>query len=224
MAMSFLPQSSLFLGIIPALILLYISLKDWQGEYAEKTLFIMFVIGIITGFIAALIEIFTVSSGLLIIALFPILEQVMKTMVLNLRRFHRKRSTVIYGLSIGLGFGSIFTPVSMILADIETTSIVPILAVLIGSIGIICIHGATGALLGYGVFEEKLLKFYVFALITHLPVAIWFFITGYFNMNHLQIGIFFYGIIIYWFVKNRIVDNVLKQRERRKRTRASQTP
>jgi hypothetical protein len=222
MSMSLLPQSSLFLGIIPALILLYISLKEWEGEYADKTLFIMFIIGIILGFIAALIEIFTLSSGLLIIVLFPILEQIMKTMVLNLKRFHGKRSSVIYGLSLGLGFGSIFTPVSMILANIEASSPITLFAILIGSIGIIFIHGVTGALIGYGVFIERLFTYYIIAFIVHLPVTLWFFITGYFNMSQLQIGIIVYGIIVYWIIKKRVVDNVLRQREKRKRTRQPQ--
>jgi hypothetical protein len=219
MSLSILPQSSLFLGIIPALILIYISLKDWQGEYVEKTLFIMFVFGIILGFIAALVEIFTVSSGILLVVLFPVLEQVMKLAVLNLRRFHGKRSTVIYGLSIGLGFGSIFTPVSMILASVEAISNVALLAILLGSIGIIFIHGATGAIIGYGVYEEKTFTYYIYAVLIHLPVTLWFFLTGYYNMSQLQVGIIVYGIIVYWYVKKHIVENVLKQTENRKRTR-----
>ncbi|MDG6228843.1 MAG: protease PrsW [Candidatus Thermoplasmatota archaeon] len=219
MSLSILPQSSLFLGIIPALILIYISLKDWQGEYVEKTLFIMFVFGIILGFIAALVEIFTVSSGILLVVLFPVLEQVMKLAVLNLRRFHGKRSTVIYGLSIGLGFGSIFTPVSMILASVEAISNVALLAILLGSIGIIFIHGATGAIIGYGVYEEKTFTYYIYAVLIHLPVTLWFFLTGYYNMSQLQVGIIVYGIIVYWYVKKQIIENVLKQTENRKRTR-----
>lgn len=219
MSLSILPQSSLFLGIIPALILIYISLKDWQGEYVEKTLFIMFVFGIILGFIAALIEIFTIASGILLVILFPVLEQVMKMALLNLRRFHGKRSTVIYGLSIGLGFGSIFTPVSMILASVDAISNVSLLAILLGSIGIIFIHGATGAIIGYGVYEEKTFTYYIYAVLIHLPVTIWFFLTGYYNMSQLQVGIIVYGIIVYWYVKKHIVENVLKQTETRKRTR-----
>ena len=47
-----LPQASLFLGIIPALILLYISLKGYEGHYKDKTIFLTFIIGIVLGFIA----------------------------------------------------------------------------------------------------------------------------------------------------------------------------
>jgi len=179
----------------------------------------MFVFGIILGFIAALIEIFTIASGILLVILFPVLEQVMKMALLNLRRFHGKRSTVIYGLSIGLGFGSIFTPVSMILASVDAISNVSLLAILLGSIGIIFIHGATGAVIGYGVYEEKTFTYYIYAVLVHLPVTLWFFITGYYNMSQLQVGIIVYGIIVYWYVKKHIVENVLRQKENRNRTR-----
>jgi len=216
--MNVLPESSLILGIIPALILLYWVLKDWQGEYVEKTLFIMFIIGIITGFIASVIEIFTLTSGILIIILFPVLEQIMKTMVLNLPRFHLKRSTVLYGLALGLGFGSIFTPVSMLLANIQTGSLFVIASILIGSIGIILMHGATGLLIGYGVYQGNLTKYFLFAVLLYIPVSLGVFLTGLFQIDEYQIAIIFYGILIYWYVLKTYMKPVVNQKQLRKRT------
>ena len=40
-------QGLLFLGIIPALILLYIGLKGYEGYYRDKTIFLTFIIKII---------------------------------------------------------------------------------------------------------------------------------------------------------------------------------
>ena len=216
--MNVLPESSLILGIIPALILLYWVLKDWQGEYVEKTLFIMFIIGIITGFIASVIEIFTLTSGILIIILFPVLEQIMKTMVLNLPRFHLKRSTVLYGLALGLGFGSIFTPVSMLLANIQTGSLFVVASILIGSIGIILMHGATGLLIGYGVYQGNLTKYFLFAVLLYIPVSLGVFLTGLFQIDEYQIAIIFYGILIYWYVLKTYMKPVVNQKHLRKRT------
>jgi len=216
--MNVLPESSLILGIIPALILLYWELKDWQDEYVEKTLFIMFIIGIITGFIASVIEIFTLTSGILIIILFPVLEQIMKTMVLNLPRFHLKRSTVLYGLALGLGFGSIFTPVSMLLANIQTGSLFVIAAILVGSIGIILMQGATGLLIGYGVYQGNLTKYFLFAVLLYIPVSLGIFLTGFFRIDEYQIAIIFYGILIYWYVLKTYMKPIVKQKQLRKRT------
>ena len=41
-----LPQALLFLGIIPALIIMYISLKGYDELYKEKTVFLIFIYGI----------------------------------------------------------------------------------------------------------------------------------------------------------------------------------
>lgn len=216
--MNVLPESSLILGIIPALVLLYWVLKDWQGEYVEKTLFIMFILGIVVGFIASVIEIFTLTSGILIIILFPILEQIMKTMVLNLPRFHNKKSTVLYGLALGLGFGSIFTPVSMLLASIQATSLLVISAILVGSIGIILMQGATGLIIGYGIYEGNLSKHYLIAVLLYVPVSLWFFLTGFYHIEQYQIGIILYGILIYWYVLKTYMKPViaLKKRQRKR--------
>lgn len=214
--MAILPQASLFLGIIPALVLLYIGLKGYDDFYKEKNIFLTFVIGIILGFIAALMELFTLTAGVLIIILFPILEQILKTMILNVGRLHGKKETVIYGLSLGLGFGSIFTPVSIILANIQTESILLLASIILGSIGIILVHGATGIIIGYGVYKGKLMKNYVFALILHIPVTAWFFLTGIYKLEHLQVYLVLYGLVIYWYATKKIMPKILNRNQRRK--------
>ena len=58
-------QAVLFLGIIPALILLYISLKGYEGLYKDKSIFLTFVAGIILGVIAAFIRAYLNPPALL---------------------------------------------------------------------------------------------------------------------------------------------------------------
>ena len=207
--MNIIPQASLFLGIIPALFILFIGLKGYDGYYKEKNVFLSFIIGIILGVIAAIIEIITLSIGFLIIILFPILEQIIKLMALNIGRLHREKSTVIYGLSLGLGFGSVFTPISLILANFETESIILIASVLIGSIGIILLQGATGIILGYGVFKGKILKYYVFVILIHIPFTAWFFLTGFYRLEQTQVLLIFYGLIVYWYSSNKLMKKIL---------------
>jgi hypothetical protein len=215
--MTVLPQASLFLGVIPALVLLFIGLKGYDQFYKEKNIFLTFVIGIILGFIAAVIELLTLTVGVLIIILFPILEQILKTMILNVGRLHGKRETVIYGLSLGLGFGSIFTPVSIILAPIQTESIMLLVSIILGSIGIILVHGATGVIIGYGVYIGRLTKNYVFALILHIPVTTWIFLTGIYRLEHLQVCLVLYGIFIYWYATKKIMSRIINRSQRRKK-------
>jgi len=154
---NFIPQTSLFIGIIPALIILYIGLKGYEGHFKDKLIFLTFIVGIIIGFISAVIELFTTRGiGLIIyIILFPVLEQLSKTIVLNLGRFQEKQETTIYGLSLGLGFGSVFTPAAIIMGNFQEIN-VAFIAAIIGSFGIILFHASTGAIIGYGVYSHKL--------------------------------------------------------------------
>lgn len=217
--MDVLPQASLFLGVIPALLLLYVGLKGYEGHYKDKNIFLAFVVGIIAGFFAALMELFTVNAGIVFIILFPILEQLLKTMILNIRRLHEKEETVIYGLSLGLGFGSIFTPVSMIASDLQMGETILIALVILGSFGIILFHGATGIFIGHGIYAGKLSKYLIFAVLLHIPVTGWFFLTVFYNVEYLQIGLILYGLIVYWYATKKIMPRILSQSQRRKRSK-----
>jgi hypothetical protein len=221
---SIVPQMSLFLGIIPALLLLWIGLRGYEGLYKDKTIFLMFIVGIITGFIAALIELISASSALVFfIILFPILEQLFKTIILNLGRFHEKRETVIYGLSLGLGFGSVFTPASLLLVGSKITDTLTILLIVIGSFGIIMYHAAAGLLIGYGVFTNRAMTYLFLSIVFELPITVTSFITVYYNMTNLQFLIVIYGAIVFWFAVYRIMPRIRDDLERRKRTLKTET-
>ena len=117
-------QAILFLGIIPALILLYISLKGYEGYYKDKTVFLTFIFGIILGIIAAILRLIISAPPLmfLYLILFSFFEQLLKTIILNISNFHQKKETTIYGLTLGLGFGSSFTPFLIIVESMSGVS------------------------------------------------------------------------------------------------------
>lgn len=211
-------QASLLLGVIPALILLFINLRGYEKLYKEKNIFLTFIVGIILGGIAAVVEQFTIEIGLLFIVLFPILEQLLKTIALNIGRFHEKQETVVYGLSLGVGFGSVFIPFSLISFSVDSSDLTLFIILgLIGSIGFIFLHGATGICIGYGVYAQKLMKYFIFAVILHIPVTSLFFLTGLYQVQYLQAGVIVYGIIVYWYCTTRIMSKIQVERQRRKR-------
>ena len=216
---NFIPQTSLFIGIIPALIILYIGLKGYEGHFKDKLIFLTFIVGIIIGFISAVIELFTTRGiGLIIyIILFPVLEQLSKTIVLNLGRFQEKQETTIYGLSLGLGFGSVFTPAAIIMGNFQEIN-VAFIAAIIGSFGIILFHAATGAIIGYGVYSHKLSTYLAFAILLQIPITTLIGVTNLFTISYLQISIVIYGIIVYWYATKKIMPRILQESQRRKRT------
>ncbi len=213
-----LPQASLFLGIIPALLLLYITLKGYDEYYKDKNIYLSFVGGLIVGFISAIIEHFSLAIGILFIILFPMLEQISKTMLLNIRRLQAQRETPIYGLTVGLGFGSIFVPFSIITANLTSPNLLYLVLIIIGSFGIILMHGATGIILGYGIFKQQLTKYFMIAILYQLPIPLLIFLTTYLHLESLQVGIILYSIIIYWYITIRILPQIKTHTEKRKRT------
>ena len=215
---NFIPQTSLFIGIIPALIILYIGLKDYEGHFKDKLIFLTFIVGIIIGFISAVIEIFTRDVGLIIyIILFPVLEQLSKTIVLNLGRFQEKQETTIYGLSLGLGFGSVFTPAAIIMGNFQEIN-VAFIAAIVGSFGIILFHGATGAIIGYGVYSHKLSTYLTFAVLLQIPITTVIVVTNLLSIGYLQVSLIAYDIIVYWYAIKKVMPRILKENQRRKRT------
>jgi hypothetical protein len=215
---NFIPQTSLFIGIIPALIILYIGLKGYEGHFKDKLIFLTFIVGIIIGFISAVIELFTRDIGLIIyIILFPVLEQLSKTIVLNLGRFQEKQETTIYGLSLGLGFGSVFTPAAIIMGNFQEIN-AAFIAAIVGSFGIILFHAATGAIIGYGVYLHKLSTYLTFAILLQIPITTIIGVTNLFTISYLQISIVIYGIIVYWYATKKIMPRILQESQRRKRT------
>jgi hypothetical protein len=177
------------------------------------------------GFIASLVRInlYFVWLSAIFIIIYAFFEQLIKTIILNIRRLQEKKETPIYGLSLGLGFGTVFTPFLIIAATTALKiDITGISLITIGTIGIILFHGATGAYIGYGVYEGKLLKYLFIAILLQLPFNVIFDLTR--NYAHayyiyFQFGLFIYGGLIFWYVLTRIIPNLLKQGELRKRTK-----
>jgi hypothetical protein len=217
-------QGILFLGIIPALIILFFGLKRYEGYYKDKGIFLSFVVGIILGFIASLVRIQIGAAPLLVvfILLFAFFEQLMKTIVLNIGRLQEKKVTPIYGLSLGLGFGTVFTPFLIIAAaSAIEIDIIGVSLITIGTIGIILFHGATGAYIGYGIYERKLIKYLLVAIVLQLPFNVIFDLTRYYEDTryiYYQAGLVIYGGLIFCYVLTRVLPRLLEQGERRKRT------
>jgi predicted membrane channel-forming protein YqfA (hemolysin III family) len=137
--------------------------------------------------------------------------------VLNLGRFQEKQETTIYGLSLGLGFGSVFTPAAIIMGNFQEIN-VAFIAAIIGSFGIILFHAATGAIIGYGVYSHKLSTYLTFAILLQIPITTVIGVTNLFTISYLQISLVVYGIIVYWYATKKIMPRILQESQRRKRT------
>jgi len=221
-------QAILFIGIIPALLLLFIALKGYEGYYKEKSIFLTFVIGIIFGVIAAVIRLLLNPPPLIIanvlifssytilyLFLFAFFEQLLKTIVLNIGRLQLKKETTIYGLSLGLGFGSAFTPFLIIAGSVSgQTSLTFLSLIAFGSIGFILFNAASGAYIGYGIFSGKMTKYLFMAIILQIPFNIIADLTRSIYPYYIifQFSLVIFGAIFFIYVLKKVMPQILKKK------------
>ena len=220
MATNLIPSASLFLGIIPALLFLLISIRGYEGFLKQKNIFLAFIAGIIIGFVSVVFEIYIGEIALYVILIYPVFEQLFKTIILNIGRLQEKRETVIYGLTLGLGFGSVATLASIIRGPLAAVNYFELGLTVFGSLGFIMMHGATGVLIGFGAYKRELTRWVMIAIIFEISFNLGFvLIYNLINVNYaVVIYLFFYGLILYWYATKRIMPRILVESLRRKRT------
>ena len=157
------------------------------------------------------------------IVIFAFFEQLLKTIVLNLGRLQLKKETTIFGFSIGLGFGTVFTPFLLIAAaaatQIDNRSIILITA---GSVGIVLFHGATGAYIGYGIYQGKLMRYLFTAIIIQIPFNVLIDLTRVSISNQYfalyQVGLIAFGALLFIYVITKIMPQILTKDAKTKKS------
>ncbi|MCK4365244.1 MAG: protease PrsW [Thermoplasmatales archaeon] len=218
-------QAALFLGIIPALFLMFICLKGYDSYYKDKLIFLTFIAGIILGVIAAVVRLRIIAEPLVIafLILYAFFEQLFKTIILNIGRFQLKKETVIYGLSLGLGFGSSFTPFLIIVGSLSGASSYFYLSIIgIGSIGFILFHAATGAYIGFGIYKGKMMRYLLIAILLQIPFNIIADLTRSYTsvyFSFYQAGLVLYGLIFFLYVVKKVMPQIKEDNDKRKSTK-----
>ena len=162
----------------PALLMIYYLMKDYtypaveEPFFKDSTLFTLFAVGLIEGFIiSAFYKMFISSWGNVLIGVaFALVQQLAILVVLNLKRFHRKSDTVFYGFSLGIGqgvgmaFGVTVTMLSVFtsFSDVDVTSWIIIVLFIAQELMLMC---STGATVGEGVARLRISEFTLKAIL-----------------------------------------------------------
>ena len=141
-----------------------------------------------------------------------------KTIILNIGRLQEKRETVIYGLTLGLGFGSVSTLASIIMGPLSSGDYYSLGLTIFGSIGIIMLQGATGVLIGFGVYKRELTKWVIISILLQVSFNFGMVIVQVIQKSFVVFYLFAYGLIIYWYATRKIMPRILIESQRRKRT------
>lgn len=180
------------IGLAPALALMYWTLNAYTYPAVEKPFFddrIVFgllAVGMVLGVLLYAVQSVFPVELVLYALLFAVLYELIKLVVLNLKRFSRKLDTPFYGLTIGLGMGGMVAVgyVWSSLGGMSSGGLVPDLRdyaiFAIWAVQLCLLNGSTGAIIGIGVTRGQPFGFFANATLVHLAY------------NLVMIGFFMY--------------------------------
>ena len=178
--MDVLMAAAAVLGLGPALALMYIVLRKYTYPAVESPFFSdprffgLFVIGLIAGTVTFVIYTFFQWGSLFVAVAFALILELIKLVVLNLRRFHGQSDTIFYGYGLGLGvgctmaFGLIFY-VSSGGSDLGSW----VILIMMGMTYILY-QSSAGTTIGEGIARKRPWEFFLSALLIGLIVQMLF--------------------------------------------------
>ncbi|MDR0779019.1 MAG: hypothetical protein LBE48_06265 [Methanomassiliicoccaceae archaeon] len=169
------------IGFGAALGLIYIVLRKYtypaveQPFFSDPAFFKLFTLGLIAGTAVFVGYTFFQKSwaSIVIAVLFALVFELVKLVILNLKRFHGKSDTVFYGFGLGVGvgcafaFGFVFYASSWAIELLGTEGTDITMWILFGFIAIqtVILHSATGMTIGEGIARRRPFEFLFQALI-----------------------------------------------------------
>ncbi len=156
-------SAALAIGIAPALVVLYWSLRRYDIPFPryrlfdDRRLFGGLAVGLIFGAIAALVEV-NAPAGLAgtvaALAAFFLFEESFKMVWLNRRSYRGRFDTTFYGVSLGVGIAATLA-VASVLRGVSTSSSAlssadSVLLLVLFSVSWNLVHADTGAIIGFG--------------------------------------------------------------------------
>ena len=204
------------MGIIPALLILYVTLGGYEGKFKEHYIFLTFIGGIAMGTLVYFMEIWVLSifnydvflqaiDIVLIVSLaFSFFESLSKLVVLNLPKFQEEEGIILYGSALGLGFAS---PAGVVLMRgiPSLLSMQGLYAVMI-SISVLLISCSTGMWVGVGIKIQKKAKYLAIASLAGLFIWPPIFFSASVYAASLAI---IYSLFIYLYTRNAVMPYMM---------------
>jgi hypothetical protein len=221
------------IGFAPAIALMFWTLKNYtypaveRPFFDDRKVFAMFAFGIVIGVAFATVNYyFFVGSAetLLVMAiLFALVEELVKYVILNMRRFQQRIDTAFYSVSFGLGIGSTvaFGMVFYTLATINDVGILEILLLSVQAVQLVLLHGATTTTIGIGAAKGDKWHHLSQAILVHLafnllliPVYSGPEFLGYFGLIAGTIFIGYYYLHLHRVLIPDVVNEALSRMKR----------
>jgi RsiW-degrading membrane proteinase PrsW (M82 family) len=233
------------IGFAPAILLLYILLRQYETFFTERNIFLALAGGMVLGMVITVFHLasddtildFLDLSLIVYVLLFALFEELAKLIILNYPKLAGKHYTVYYGATLGLGVGSmaiiaisykLFLDSPNALGNPVTVGVLVVL-----SFNYSLLNGSTGVMIGYGSAKYKLSNYFIRAFLVHalfnlmLLPFLWGLAVAEFGSLFL---ITLFTVSLFWYVLKTLMPDAVplkmqkkRRRESRKRVREKRT-
>ena len=169
---------SAIIGFGAVFALMYLVLKKYtypaveQPFFSDPTFFKLMTLGLVagTGILVAYTFFQEAWAVIWLALMFAVLFELVKLVILNLKRFHGKSDTLFYGFGLGIGIGGAFAFGFLFYASSGVSEVVGndvLMWLLFGVIAVqtVMLNAATGMTVGEGIARRRPFEFLVQALI-----------------------------------------------------------
>ncbi len=209
------------IGFAPAIVLMLITLQNYtyprqeNPYFSDPTFFALFTLGI---FIGIILYVVSIMFGIYYLILGFLLEESIKLLILNLKRFQRKADTPFYGFGLGAGiaaalaFGGIYRSLT------NTGFTVGIVILIVYSIQLTLLNTSAGTMIGMGVARGTPWPFFGQVVVVHLAFILLmtpFELAVSYGNNPITYVLFGFAAIFvavyYWYVHYRLLPLYVKE-------------
>ena len=189
---------AMVLGIGPALILMYLGVRNYtyprveQPFFSDPRFFMLLVVGMIAGSVLFFaLRVLGFTTNVVYMVLMAVIEVMAMVVVMNLKRF-RGQSDYGYALGLGMSCGLSTGIVFVVASTIETID-ASVAVIVLMSVSFSLMLGAVGTTVGEGIARHRVMEF---ALQAAIPAIIFNILLWVLFQNPEDYGVLYYVCLV----------------------------
>ena len=192
---------AMVLGIGPALILMYLGVRNYtyprveQPFFSDPRFFMLLVVGMIAGSVLFFaLRVLGFTTNVVYMVLMAVIEVMAMVVVMNLKRFRGQSDSIFYGYALGLGMScGLSTGIVFVVASTIETIDASVAVIVLMSVSFSLMLGAIGTTVGEGIARHRVMEF---ALQAAIPAIIFNILLWVLFQNPEDYGVLYYVCLV----------------------------
>ena len=192
---------AMVLGIGPALILMYLGVRNYtyprveQPFFSDPRFFMLLVVGMIAGSVLFFaLRVLGFTTNVVYMVLMAVIDVMAMVVVMNLKRFRGQSDSIFYGYALGLGMScGLSTGIVFVVASTIETIDASVAVIVLMSVSFSLMLGAVGTTVGEGIARHRVMEF---ALQAAIPAIIFNILLWVLFQNPEDYGVLYYACLV----------------------------